>query len=463
MKSKMKKSEPNPKNFPHRIVIKFQDALRLPYRSGEDIMDYLLKNQIIPVKELLEQFPGIKINKLFTSVEPDQITELVKKAQKINPGYNPPQLLSYCTMDCPYEMNASKVLQELLKNKHVEFAYITSKPAPPPCNATGTNPMSMNQGYLDPAPKGINARHAWGFDGGCGGGGVQFIDIEYAWILDHEDIKSADVSFLWGNKDFPDEKEHGTAVLGVVLMQDNDDGGLGITPKVKSRLVSQISPERVYSIEDAILHAVSHLNFGDILLLEVQVFDPDLPNVYRPAEIEKAIFDAITLAISSGIIVIEAAGNGNLVRGFDLDGFTDADGKAILDRGSDDFRDSGAIVIGAASDSVTASSTHGKTRSSNYGSRVDCYGWGKNVFTADPLQSPPYRSNFSGTSSASAIIAGAAIAVQSIVEASGKPLLSPGEMRKILSNPSNGTGSRNKIGVMPDLQQIIDNALPGMR
>jgi hypothetical protein len=246
-------------------------------------------------------------------------------------------------------------------------------------------------------------------------------------------------------------------------MQDNSMGGLGITPKVRSRLVSQISPEGIYSIEDAILKAVSHLNFGDILLLEVQVFDPHLPGIYRPAEIEKAVFDAIVLAISSGIIVIEAAGNGNLVRGFDLGEFINNDGKAILNRESEDFRDSGAILIGAASDSVTTSGTHGKTRSSNYGSRVDCYAWGNHVFTTDPFQTPPYRDDFSGTSSASAIIAGAAIAIQSIVEASGKPRLSPGEMRDILSNPSNGTGSRNKIGIMPDLKTIIDHAIPTLR
>ena len=475
MERKIKKSEVNPKNFPHRIVIKFQDAFPLPYESEGNIMDYLLKKQIIPVKELLEQYPGIKIKKLFTSVEPEKITKLVKNAQKISADYKPPQLFSYCAMDCPYKMDASKVLQEVIKSKHVEFAYIASEPAPSPspCNATGTNPRSMNQGYLDPAPKGINARYAWAFDGGCGTGNVQFIDIEYAWDLNHEDIREANISFLWGNENFPDEKEHGTAVLGIVLMQDNEFGGLGITPKVKSGLVSRISPEGVNSIEDAILNAISHLNFGDILLLEVQILDPITRDRYLPVEIERSIFDAILLATSSGIIVIEAAGNGNLARGFNLDEFTDKYRKTILDRESNDFkngRDSGAILIAGASDVVTIVhkqgkkiSQHGKTKSSNYGNRIDCYAWGNNVFTTDPLEVPPYDFDFSGTSSASAIIAGAAIAIQSIVEASGKQRLSPAEMRDILSNPSNGTVSRNRIGIMPDLRKIIDHALPALR
>jgi hypothetical protein len=63
------------------------------------------------------------------------------------------------------------------------------------------------------------------------------------------------------------------------------------------------------------------------------------------------------------------------------------------------------------------------------------------------------------TSSASAIIAGAAIVVQSIVAASGKRRLSPAQMRDILSN--NGTAS-DRIGVMPDLKKIIDDVLPAL-
>jgi hypothetical protein len=170
----------------------------------------------------------------------------------------------------------------------------------------------------------------------------------------------------------------------------------------------------------------------------------------------------IEFATNKGIIVIEAAGNGDLTRGQDLDEFVNEDGKNILDPQSDDFKDSGAIIVGAASDSED----HGKTPSSNFGDRIDCYAWGNNVFTADnPLNQASdntYTDDFGGTSPASAIIAGAAIVIQSVAEASGKRRVTPLEMRSILGKRRNGTASPNRIGVMPDLKKIIDNVIPGL-
>jgi hypothetical protein len=164
--------------------------------------------------------------------------------------------------------------------------------------------------------------------------------------------------------------------------------------------------------------------------------------------------------------VIEAGGNGNHETGVghDLDRFTGINGKYILDRSSPDFRDSGAIIVAAA----TSTLPHTRIAYSNYGNRVDCYGWGEHVATAGScpgssgLAINTYTENFSGTSSASAIIAGAAIALQSITEANYNFRLNAIQMRAILGNDLNGTHSENgrlidKIGVMPDLKKIIPN------
>src|SRR5262245_27259454 len=43
------------------------------------------------------------------------------------------------------------------------------------------------QGYLDPAPLGIDARYAWTIPGGRGEN-VRLVDIEYSWNLDHSDL-----------------------------------------------------------------------------------------------------------------------------------------------------------------------------------------------------------------------------------------------------------------------------------
>ena len=46
------------------------------------------------------------------------------------------------------------------------------------------------------------------------------------------------------------------------------------------------------------------MDVGDVLLLEVQ-------RSYLPTEVDDADFDAIRLAVAHGIVVVEAAGNGD--------------------------------------------------------------------------------------------------------------------------------------------------------
>ena len=86
------------------------------------------------------------------------------------------------------------------------------------------------------------------------------------------------------------------------------------------------------------------MNAGDVMLLEAQTAIGN-SDVMLPVEVYPAEFDAIAAATRKGIIVIEAAGNG----GADLDKTKDAQGLFSLNRKSPDFKDSGAIMIGAAS------------------------------------------------------------------------------------------------------------------
>jgi hypothetical protein len=69
-----------------------------------------------------------------------------------------------------------------------------------------------------------------------------------------------------------------------------------------------------------------------------------------------------------------------------------------------------------------------------------------------------YTSSFNGTSAAAAIIAGAALVVQSLAKTHLGRHLRPDELRNILSDPDRGTPpdspDRMRIGVMPDLRRI---------
>ena len=145
----------------------------------------------------------------------------------------------------------------------------------------------------------------------------------------------------------------------------------------------------------------------------------------------------IRLATALGIIVVEAGGNG----GEDLDLVTNPGGDNFFDPSDPWFRDSGAIIVGAAS----AAAPHTRLGFSSHGARVDCYGWGNGVHTCGDgwtgTSTTAYTGSFSGTSSASPIIAGAALAVQGLVEIRAGLRLSPAQMRAVLTDPATSTPS----------------------
>ncbi|WP_315820770.1 S8 family serine peptidase [Paraflavitalea speifideaquila] len=204
------------------------------------------------------------------------------------------------------------------------------------------------------------------------GAGIGFVDLEQGWITTHDDLNDASPTLI-----FNDNRhgvgtyigDHGTAVLGEVVGLDNGAGIVGIAPSVSYvNMVShyEADTDTPLHVADAIIAAISKMNAGDVLLLEVQ-------RNFLPTETDPADFDAIRLAVGNAIIVVEAAGNG----GNDLDNWTNAAGQDLLDRTNPNFTDSGAIMTGASLSVVP----HNRANFSNFGSRIDCYAWGENIVT----------------------------------------------------------------------------------
>ena len=310
------------------------------------------------------------------------------------------------------------------------------------------DPRSANQGYLNPAPDGIDAEFAWTVAGG-GGAGQRFIDMEQGWTLNHEDLNAHGATLLFGTL-VNTSRAHGTAVLGEVCAVDNTIGCVGIVPEIDSVDVSGHSGS-FSNMDDAIIAAIVTMDFGDVLLLEVQTGPGE------PIEVRDDVYEAIRLATALGIVVVEAAGNGSN----DLDAPT-SNGRQVLNPAHADFRDSGAIIVGAAS----SATPHTRMAFSSFGARVDCYAWGENVNTTSSTtagSTTSYTTTFNGTSSASPIITGAALSVQGVLQAAGSTRLSPLQMRAVLSNPATSTASNNpavdQIGVMPDLRAIIEDTI----
>ncbi|WP_224371229.1 AbfB domain-containing protein [Hyalangium versicolor] len=316
-----------------------------------------------------------------------------------------------------------------------------------------------NQGYLDAAPTGVDARFAWTVAGG-NGAGVRFVDIEGGWRTTHEDMPGL---FTQLGSQYNDLgwRNHGTAVLGVAIGAANGYGVTGIANGA-SVGVSGIGSQ---SSASAISSAASAVGRGGVILVELHAQGPadSTPCTcnqgqcnYIAMEYWQDNFDAIATATANGVTVVEAAGNGsaNLDEG--------AYGNAF----NRNARDSGAILVGAS-----GASTRAPTCWTNFGSRVDVHGWGESVVTmgyGDRFGSAYgedqyYTSTFSGTSSASPVVTGSAISLQGAARARGQGALDPRYVRFLLASTGTAQVADSRhIGPLPNLRQAFQyqGALP---
>jgi hypothetical protein len=349
---------------------------------------------------------------------------------------------------------AKQIVGELSQVPEINAAY-RELSTRDPGRVSINNPFNSKQGYLNPAPEGIDARFAWTQPNGRGAG-IGLADIEHCWNPYHEDLIGQDPLLIHG---IIEPGDHGTAVLGSVVAEDNSVGVVGAAPSVDYVfLSSKIEATAVGEhVAEAICRVLRLMNIGDVLLLEV-----DTGGLELPIEIQELEYDVIRFAVALGIVVVEAAGNGEA----NLDELQ-VDEKRILNRNDPSFRDSGAIFVGAGE----SEPTHNRIHWSNYGSRVDCFAWGHLVVTSGTIWGSPdlsngggdpnkvYTTNFNGTSSSAPIVAGAAIILQGMAKANSGVLLSSVQMRAYLANRATGTpqatGTAGNIGVMPDLKAII--------
>jgi hypothetical protein len=222
---------------------------------------------------------------------------------------------------------------------------------PMPAATTGPVPdFSSRQGYLNVAPDGIDARHAWSLPGGRGGG-LRIIDIEGGWQFTHVDLRQNSGGIVAGQP-FAEQswRDHGTAVLGEIGGDDNNIGVVGIASQAMLSAVSH----RDLGSAGAISKAASLLRAGDILLLEMHRPGPRHGFLSRPDQLGVIAvewwpddFLAIRAAAQRGIVVVEAAGNG--AENLD-DAIYDTRPANFPASWRNPFRgnhDSGAIVVGA--------------------------------------------------------------------------------------------------------------------
>ncbi|HEY7164244.1 MAG TPA: S8 family peptidase [Candidatus Binatia bacterium] len=385
-----------------------------------------------------------------------------------------------------------RVARRLIEHDLVEGAYVKPAAEPPiimekmpPAAPEEAPPVSPDfvarQLYLEVAPGGIDARYAWTRPGGKGQG-VRIIDIEGAWRFSHEDLLQNQGGVIGGTQSTDIAwRNHGTAVVGEFGGDENTFGITGICPLANVRAISIFGTGQ--SSAKAITDAANALSAGDIILIELHRPGPRFNYQNRtdqlgfiPVEFWPDDFAAIVYATSvRGVVVVEAGGNG--AENLDDPLYnTRPTGFPTTWRNPFNMANpqSGAVLVGAG---APPPGTHGRNwgadRSrldfSNFGSRIDVQGWGREVTTTGygDLQGGTnedfwYTDQFAGTSSASPIIVGTVGCMQGGLRAAGKPLLTPATARDVLRNTGSpqqdepGRPATQRIGNRPNLRQALE-------
>jgi serine protease len=426
---------------PQLLEVKFSEQLRvrgdgvsLSSEAGADLSG---------VEALLDRYGVTGVAPLFQAPAA-QIDEMRQAAVRIS-GQAGPDLRSWYLLTVPAGVDADAVIAGLLAMPEVVHAYRAPVPAPPPGPiAFATPDFTSYQSYFGAAPLGTDAAWARSVPG-ASGDGVTIVDVEYDWHFEHEDLGLTPDVLIAGRRYTFFGRDHGTAVLGMLVGRDN---GLGVTGGVPNATILVAGAVTTFGYLPAlsIFQATVATVPGDVLLLEQQTTGPT--GAYVPLEWIQSVFDATQGATLAGRIVVAAAGNG----GQNLDSPT------YLGRFDRAVRNSGAIIVGAGN------TDRSRLYFSSYGSRVDLQGLGAWVATTGygdlfgAAESEKYTSAFGGTSSASPIVTAAVAAIQGRRRMQGQPVLNAAQMVQLLretGTPQRSIVTTEAIGPLPNVRAAL--------
>ncbi|MEA2559077.1 MAG: hypothetical protein QOH06_581 [Acidobacteriota bacterium] len=455
-----------------RVVVKFHEGTAVRLRGGmltAQGRDEQIDGDVAEVRRLVALAPEAQgIQRLF-AMDEEALAERRARGEARS-GRRLADLDLYYELPLKPGVTADDVaelLDALNALPSVEIAYAqppaepTSLGSPQLASGAAVSPPSPTpnfqsmQGYLNAAPQGIDALYAWTKAGGIGQG-VKIVDIEGGWRTTHEDLP---VLFHTGGTQINDSSwwNHGTAVLGELVGKNNGFGVTGIVHQAQAGYES-IGAQGLAS---ALVNAAAAAGNGGVVLIELHYSGPTSSSpctcnfsqcYYIPGEYYSDIFDAIADATANGTVVVEAGGNGS----------TNLDDPVYGGVFQRNIRDSGAILVAASN-----SYDRGPTCWTNWGSRIDLHGWGGSVTTlgygdlfSEDSADRWYTGFFSGTSSASPIVTGAAASLQGRSLAAYSSALDPLSLRDLLkSTGTPHTGAKN-IGPLPNLRAAFD-ALTG--
>jgi len=437
-----------------RIALKLRDGSDARLEQGELVA---MRTELGPLRRILAE-RGVRHGALArtfgrsaAALRSDRIRAERKSGRKL------PELELFFNVSVPEGSDAKALAAALSALPEVESAQLWPTPLPAPVDLAPPTPdFSGAQTYTAAAPAGIGSAALAGV-AGADGAGTRFVDIEYEWRLDHEDLELLPIAVIatgTAQNPFPDDGSHGNAVLGILSARANGYGVTGLVPAAQARVAASYTTENFWDVGHAIMQALATLLPGDVMVIpilqQICVCGNSCAGGSQsgagPVEWFAPWRAAIETAIASGVIVVEAAGNGAA----DLDA-TSCGG--VFNRA---LSDSGAVIVAAGS-----ALSHAPLSYSSYGSRVDVQGVAEGITTlGDGSLFDPgdvrqrYQANFGGSSSASAMVAGVLLAVQGLRLANGLPPLDPVAARDLLVQTGTPQAADSRqIGPLPDLAQ----------
>ena len=432
------------------VAVKFRDDLTIRAVNGT-LTDRSSGDLDTASQAVLKDLGGGQWDPAYSPDE-SRLEQLRQTAQK-NLGRAVADLRTQFIFRLPSGADAATTIDMLNALDIVEIALPLPEPVPLPLPPS----YQSNQGYLNAATAGVDALGMWA-NYGANGAGVRIADLEYSWNLNHQDLGTVTLLGPAPVDPFSDDN-HGTAVLGEFGALSNGWGVTGIAYGVTKHVVAT-NTSAGWNIGAAITTALGTLSAGDVILIEQQYAGPNYTGSppgtqvgLIPVEWYLPWYNAIVTAVGNNVVVVEAAGNGSQ----NLD-------DAIYSTGNGGHwpflpaNDSGAIIVGAGASPGGSDVDRSRLYFSNYGSTVDLQGWGENVYTTGygglygaEGANLYYTASFSGTSSASPIVAGSCVLLQSMYKA-----LHPGSILTpaTIKNNLRSTGSPQQSGAYPASQNI---------
>lgn len=352
----------------------------------------------------------------------------------------------------PDSVNAVRIIEQLSATGLFEYVEQEQLMPEPPADIPPVTPSYYPMQHYLRADSGVNIEYAW--SKGIFGQGIQVFDIEYGVNRAHEKLEDQPVSIMSGMTIHSNVSaayaEHGTAAVSVVCSDKLEYGNVGMMHGITSMmLVPEYTEERGYDRVFAVSKALQQATAGDIVMYEMQA-GIDNGSEYVPADYNTTIWNLTKAAVDAGIVIIAAAGNG----GVNLD--DDSRLGSYRSRG-----DNGSIIVGAGS----SDGNNNRLTFSTYGARVNVQAWGTSVISAGygnyARIGGDFNQNytmFSGTSSATPIVASAAIAIQSYYHDRTGAYLDGRQMREILmaTGKPQGDPQNGHIGPLPNVKTAFD-------